>query len=64
MVPLTLEEAGSQQNPELAVMLDRGRLQLLSGDAIYSWDDLYKNFLVAFNELKIAERPVEQVLLS
>ncbi len=63
MVPLTLEEAGSQQNPELAVMLDRGRLQLLSGDAIYSWDDLYKNFLIAFNQLKIGERPVEEVLV-
>ena len=63
MVPLTLEEAGSQQNPELAVMLDRGRLQLLSGDAIYSWDDLYKNFLIAFNELKIGARPVEEVLV-
>lgn len=63
MVPLTLEEAGSEQNPELSVMLDRGRLQLLSGDAIYSWDDLYKNFLVAFDSLKIEDRPVKDVLI-
>ncbi|MBV6443095.1 MAG: methyltransferase domain-containing protein [Haliscomenobacteraceae bacterium CHB4] len=63
VVPLTLEETGSEQNPELSVMLDRGRLQLLSGDAIYSWDDLYKNFLVAFDQLKIEERSIEDVLI-
>ena len=63
VVPFTLEETGSEQNPELTVMLDRGRLQLLSGDAIYSWDDLYKNFLVAFDELKMEERSIEDVLV-
>lgn len=62
-MPLTLEETGSEQNPELSVVLDRGRLQLLSGDAIYSWDDLYKNFLVAFDQLDIGERPVKDVLV-
>ncbi len=62
-MPLTLEETGSRLNPELSVMLDRGRLQLLSGDAIYSWDDLYRNFLIAFDQLEIRERPIEQVLI-
>jgi spermidine synthase len=63
IVPLTLEETGSEQNPELTVALARGRLQLLSGDAIYSWDDLYKNFLLAFDQLKIEERPIQDVLI-
>jgi len=63
VVPFTLEETGSDQNPELSVMLDRGRLQLLSGDAIYSWDDLYKNFLIAFERLKIEERAINDVLI-
>lgn len=63
MVPFTLEETSSEQNPELSVMLYRGRLQLLSGDAIYSWDDLYKNFLLAFDRLKIDERPIQDVLV-
>jgi len=62
-VPLTLEETGSEQNPELTVTLDKGRLQLLSGDAIYSWDDLYKNFLIAFDQLKIDEQKIEDVLI-
>ena len=63
LTPVTLEEATSEQNPELSVILSRGRVQLLSGDAIYSWDDLYKNFLVAFDRLKIDERKIEDVLL-
>jgi spermidine synthase len=63
LVPLTLEETGSEQNPELSVMLDKGRLQLLSGDAIYSWDDLYKNFLLTFDQLEIEKRQIEDVLI-
>lgn len=63
VVPLTLEETGSEQNPELTVTLDRGRLQLLSGDAIYSWDDLYRNFLVAFERLKLEDQAINDVLV-
>jgi spermidine synthase len=63
LTPLTLELAASDQNPELTVALSRGRVQLLSGDAIYSWDDLYQNFLIAFDQLKIDERPIQDVLL-
>ena len=63
VVPLTLETAASQQNPELTVMLDRGRLQLLSGNAIYSWDDLYHNFTIAFGTLDIEERGFQDVLI-
>jgi spermidine synthase len=62
-VPLTLETAASEQNPELTVMLDRGRLQLLSGNAIYSWDDLYHNFTIAFGTLDIEERGFQDVLV-
>lgn len=60
---VTLEEASSEQNPELTVALSRGRLQLLSGDAIYSWDDLYRNFLIAFDEVRIDEKEIEDVLI-
>jgi spermidine synthase len=44
-------------------VLSRGRLQLLSGNAIYSWDDLYKNFLFAFDKLQIDQRKINDVLL-
>jgi spermidine synthase len=61
--PMVLEMTGSEQNPELAVLLNRGRLQLLSGNAIYSWDDLYRNFTKAFEVLKIQDRSVQEVLI-
>jgi SAM-dependent methyltransferase len=61
--PFVIEMTGSEQNPELAVLLNRGRMQLLSGNAIYSWDDLYRNFSTAFDVLKIRDRAVEEVLV-
>ncbi|MBK8426044.1 MAG: hypothetical protein IPL27_08815 [Lewinellaceae bacterium] len=63
LTPITIEETASEHNPELTVALSRGRLQLLSGDAIYSWDDLYQNFIIAFDHLKIDEEPFEDVLI-
>jgi spermidine synthase len=63
LTPITLERTASEQNPELTVALSQGRVQLLSNGAIYSWDDLYKNFLIAFDELKIDERPIQDVLI-
>jgi predicted membrane-bound spermidine synthase len=61
--PIQLEATTSEYNPELTVMLDRGRLQLLSGNAIYSWDDLYHNFTKAFDELKPEQYNYQDVLL-
>ena len=63
LTPLTLEETASEQNPELTVLLSRGRVQLLSGNAIYSWDDLYQNFLIAFDRLKIEDEAFQDVLV-
>ncbi len=63
LVPITLERLSSLQNPELSVVLDRGRLQLLSGNAIYSWDDLYRNFTVAFRHVDLENRPMADVLV-
>ncbi len=63
ITPVKLEETSSDHNPELTVMLDRGRVQLLSGDAIYSWDDLYHNFGKAFQEINPAQYEYQDVLL-
>lgn len=63
LTPLTLEQTGSDQNPELSVALDRGRIQLLSGNAIYSWDDLYRNFDLAFKQLRLEQYAYQDVLL-
>ena len=63
LTPIRLEESASEYNPELTVMLDRGRLQLLSGNAIYSWDDLYHNFTRAFTQLQPENLGYQDVLL-
>jgi len=63
LVPLTLERTSSEYNPELAVVVDRGRLQLLSGNAIYSWDDLYHNFTIAFGTIDLDKEHIEDVLV-
>jgi spermidine synthase len=61
--PINLESTSSEHNPELEVMLSRGRLQLISGNAIYSWDDLYRNFKVAFEQLDLDKRKIDEVLI-
>jgi spermidine synthase len=63
MMPVTIEETSSEQNPYLAVALHKGRLQLLSGNAIYSWDDLYDNFTTAFGKLDIRTRAPKNALI-
>lgn len=44
-------------------MLNRGRFQLLSGNAVYSWDDLYRNFSYAFGQINLAQRNYHDVLI-
>ncbi len=63
MLPVTIEETSSEQNQYLAVALHKGRLQLLSGNAIYSWDDLYDNFYVAFHTLNMRTRDPQSALI-
>ncbi|MFN4079352.1 MAG: spermidine synthase [Saprospiraceae bacterium] len=63
LAPLTLESGSSVLNPELSVILSKGRLQLISGNAIYSWDDLYHNFTRLFESLDMRSRPRADVLL-
>jgi spermidine synthase len=61
--PIIIEETESELNPYLAVAIEKGRLQLLSGNAIYSWDDLYDNFYIAFGKLNIQQRAPRTALI-
>lgn len=54
---------GSEHNPNLEVAIHKGRLQLLSDNAIYSWDDLYDNFRKAFEHLNIKDQQLKEVLV-
>ncbi len=43
-----LESVSSDWNPRLQVLLSRGRYQLCTAGAIYSYEDLYANFYLTF----------------
>ncbi len=48
---VSLEQTSSLYNPFLEVLLVKGRHQLTTRDAIYSYDDKYENFSSAFRKV-------------
>jgi len=58
-----VESAPSRHNPHLYVSLRRGRYQLSTAHAIYSYEDLYTNFLYAFRQIRLERLPGDEVLL-
>ena len=63
LTELHIESAPSPHNPHLYVSLRRGRYQLSTANAIYSYEDLYDNFSRAFEQLDLGRLPGEEVLL-
>ena len=60
---LHIESAPSDINPHLYVSLNRGRYQLCTANAIYSYEDLYDNYFEAFRKIEIDNRKIENVLI-
>jgi len=60
---LHIESAPSDINPHLYVSLNRGRYQLCTANAIYSYEDLYDNYSEAFKKVEIEKRKIEKVLI-
>ncbi len=60
---ITLEETSSPYNEILDVLLVKGRHQLATEDAIYSWDDKYENFAKLFHKLDLTSLPNNRVLV-
>lgn len=60
---IRLESTSSDYNEELHVILSRGRHQLCTANAIYSFDDLYDNYRRAFKLLKVQQRKVDNILI-
>ncbi|MCB0583135.1 MAG: class I SAM-dependent methyltransferase [Phaeodactylibacter sp.] len=58
-----IESAPSEANPHLYVSLKNGRYQLCTANAVYSYEDLYTNFLWAFEHIQLDEVPGEDVLV-
>ncbi len=60
---LHIESAPSDVNPHLYVSLKNGRYQLCTANAVYSYEDLYTNFLQAFEKIRLEALPSEEVLV-
>jgi spermidine synthase len=63
LFPQHLESVSSKYSPVLEVSLRRGRHELSSTNAIYSFDDLYANFAEAFKKIPLNELPGDEVLV-
>ena len=63
LTELPLENSSSEHNPYLEVTLKKGRVQLSTANAVYSFADLYDNFDSAFAKLKLDELKINRVLI-
>ena len=62
-IEFSLEKTSSDYNPYLEVKLVEGRHQLLTEDAVYSFDDKYENFNYCFGKLNWEKQNVKEVLV-
>lgn len=60
---IQIESIASEINPDLHISLSKGRYQLYTEHAIYSFGDLYDNFGRTFRQLNLSELPGNQVLI-
>ncbi len=58
-----IESASSDYNPHLYVSLNKGRYQLCTANAIYSFGDLYDNFSRTFKKVNLDKLPGDEVLI-
>ncbi|MEM9918824.1 MAG: methyltransferase domain-containing protein [Bacteroidota bacterium] len=63
LTEIHIESAPSPHNPHLYVSLRRGRFQLSTANAIYSYEDLYDNFSGAFEQLHLDRLPGKEILI-
>jgi len=60
---ISLEQTSSPHNPYLEVLLVKGRHQLTTREAIYSYDDKYENFNYAFKQIDWSQLKGKKVLV-
>lgn len=60
---IEIETSASEHNPHLQVLLSRGRYQLCTEEAVYSFGDLYDNFFKAFKQLPLDHLNIREVLI-
>lgn len=62
LMEVHIESSRSEHNEELHISLSKGRLQLSTANAIYSYADKYQNFYKTFENISLGEE-VEDVLI-
>lgn len=62
LMEVHLESSSSEHNEELHVTLNKGRLQLSTPNAIYSYADKYENFYKTFEQIELNDS-IEDVLI-
>lgn len=58
-----IESTSSEFNKDLHLLLCQGRYQLATQNAIYSYADLYSNYSLTFQQVKIETLPIQNVLI-
>ncbi len=58
-----IEHQVSEFQDDLYLLLSKGRYQLCTDDAIYSYDDKYENFTGLFDQLRLDRLPGKKVLI-
>lgn len=63
LITIPIESTGSEVNQILDVVLSKGRVQLSSENAIYSFEDLYSNFDLLFDKIDLKTLDGSKVLI-
>lgn len=63
LTEIHIESAPSETNPHLYVSLSRGQYQLATANAIYSYGQLYDNFVKAFKAIDFEALRIKKVLI-
>lgn len=58
-----IESAPSDINPHLYVSLRKGRYQLSTANAVYSYEDLYDNYTKTFQKMDLDKLDIKNVLI-
>ncbi len=62
-IDIHIESTSSEYNEILTVLLCKGRFQLVTENAIYSYGDLYSNYKRAFDKMNLPQLDIENVLI-
>jgi spermidine synthase len=63
LMDVHIETTSSKYNEQLHVVLSKGRYQLLTPNAIYSFADKYDNYRMTFEKIQLPAQPEVEVLV-